>query len=108
MAQAFRFICNSSGETIESWDEGDPYYLDERGRKQYAYHPDPKRDSCIGIDSPYLCLSCAETFSVDSRSPIAQCPECSSTSICDTYDLEGKNCPFCQKGILERHLGGVS
>jgi len=38
MAQAFRFICNSCGETIESEDEGDPYYLDKRGRKQYAYH----------------------------------------------------------------------
>jgi hypothetical protein len=38
MAQAFRFICNSCGETIESGDEGNPYYLDKRGRKQYAYH----------------------------------------------------------------------
>lgn len=28
MAQSFRFICNSCAETIESWDEGHPYYFD--------------------------------------------------------------------------------
>jgi hypothetical protein len=52
MAAGIRFVCNSGGETITSWDEGEPYYLDKRGRKKYAYHPDPKRDQCIGIDSP--------------------------------------------------------
>src|SRR5215469_6062636 len=102
MAQAFRFICNSCRATIPAWEEGHPYYLDKRGRKKYAYHQDPKRDQCIGVDSPHLCLSCGETFRADSRSPITQCPECSSTSICDTYFLEGKNCPFCKKGNFER------
>ena|SRR6516165_7925280 len=103
MAQAFRFICNSCGETIESWDEGHPYYFDKRGRKQYAYHPDPKRDQCIGVDSPHLCLACAESFWTDSRAPsCAQCPNCSSTSICDTYHLDGKKCPFCKKGKFKR------
>jgi hypothetical protein len=67
MAQSFRFICNSCGETIESWDEGDPYYLDERGRKQYAYHPDSKRDQCIGIDSPYLCRDVFGRFPIPRR-----------------------------------------
>jgi hypothetical protein len=52
MAEAFRFICNSCGKTIESWDEGHPYYFDKRGRKKYAYHPNPKRDQCIGVDPP--------------------------------------------------------
>jgi hypothetical protein len=110
MAQAFRFICNSCGETIESWDEGHPYYFDKRGRKKYAYHPDSKRDQCIGVDSPHLCLACAESFWTDSRAPSAQCPNCSSTSICDTYHLEGQNCPFCKKGIFERdpNWGAVS
>ena len=102
MAQAFRFICNSCGETIEAWDDGNPYYFDKSGRKKYAYHPDPRRDRCIGNDSPHLCLSCGEKFMVDSRSPIAHWPKCSSASICDTYHLEGKNCPFCQKGNFER------
>jgi hypothetical protein len=33
--------------------------------------------------------------------PNAQCPNCSSTSFCDTYGLEGQDCPFCQKGNFE-------
>jgi hypothetical protein len=109
MAQSFLFICNNCAHAIESWDEGHPYYFDKRGRKQYAYHPDPKRDQCIGVDSPHLCLACAETFRTDSQSPrVRKCPNCSSTSICDAYHLEGKNCPFCKKGIFERHPGAIS
>jgi hypothetical protein len=74
MAQSFLFICNNCAHEIESWDEGHPYYFDKRGRKQYAYHPDPKRDQCIGVDSPHLCLTCAET----PFGPIPNSPECES------------------------------
>ena len=36
-----------------------PTTVDEDGKKQYAYHPEPLRNRCIGIDSPHLCLSAA-------------------------------------------------
>jgi len=108
LAQEIIFICNSCGETISAWDDGNPYYLDRRGRKHYAYHPDSKREACIGNDSPHLCLSCGKSFMVDSRTPLHQCPKCSSSSICDSYHLQGKSCPFCRKGIFEGRLGGIS
>ena len=37
---------------------------------------------------------------VDSEAPISACPKCNSEDICDTYQLEGRNCPFCKKGVF--------
>ena len=37
MAQCVRFVCNGCGHSIKAWDDGNPYYLDQRGRKHYAY-----------------------------------------------------------------------
>ena len=58
MAQGVTFSCNHCGHSIEAWDDGNPYYLDERGKKRYAYHPSSERDQCVGNDSPHICLSC--------------------------------------------------
>ena len=66
VAQGFRFVCGGCAHTIEAWDEGNPYYIDDDGKKQYAYHPSDKRDLCIGNDSPHLCLSYGHEFMPDS------------------------------------------
>lgn len=102
MAQAKRFVCGSCRQTIEAWSDGNPYYFDELGRKQYAYHPDHQRLArCIGNDSPHLCLSCGEKFNVDSRSPIADCPKCGATDIPNSYHLSGRRCPYCKIGVFD-------
>ncbi len=50
--------------------DGNPYYIDEAGGKQYAYHPDHERLAlCIGNDIPHLCLSCGKKFRLDSAPP---------------------------------------
>ena len=54
MAAGFRFVCSGCDHSVESWDDGNPYYVNEDGKKQYAYHPDPLRYRCIGNDSPNL------------------------------------------------------
>ena len=102
MAQGIQFICGGCGKTIGAWDDGNPYYLDARGKKQYAYHPDHMRDQCIGNDSPSVCLSCGKEFMVDSRAPIAACPKCHSSEIADTFHLDGRTCPYCAEGIFVR------
>ncbi len=43
MAEGTRFICRTCRYSVESWSDGNPYLLDERGQKQYAYHPDHER-----------------------------------------------------------------
>jgi len=98
MAMAVKYVCGNCHHAIETWDERNPYFIDENGEKQYAYHPDPERDRCIGIDSPHLCLKCGHEFMVDSRAPVVGCPKCKGKQIANTFRLAGRRCPFCKKG----------
>ena len=105
MAQAKQFICGSCGRAIKAWSDGNPYYLDENGRKQYAYHPDHERLArCIGNDSPHLCLGCGEESRVDSRAPIAECPKCGGSQLVRSYQLGGQRCPYCKAGVFAEDL----
>src|SRR5579859_2457433 len=98
MAEALRFVCDGCRRSIEAWSDGNLYYLDEAGAKQYAYHPDHERLArCIGNDSPHLCLACGAEFMVDSRAPVGACPSCGSAEFADTFRLGGHRCPYCSK-----------
>jgi DNA-directed RNA polymerase subunit RPC12/RpoP len=103
MAQCIQYLCSKCGYSIEAWSDGNPYYLDNAGQKQYAYHPDHESlDKCIGNDSPFLCLACGKQFLVDSNNPTDCCPECGSKDISDTFILKGKSCPICKQGKLNK------
>jgi hypothetical protein len=55
MAESRRFVCTQCAHEIEAWSDGNPFYLDERGRKRHAYHPDHENlDRCVGNDVPHL------------------------------------------------------
>jgi hypothetical protein len=99
MAQCFRFVCGHCSDTIEAWSDGNPYFLDAHGNKQYAYHPRAELALCIGNDSPHLCLECGEELKVDSRAPTDHCVSCASKNIVHLYALAGKRCPKCKLGI---------
>jgi hypothetical protein len=98
MAAANQHICNTCNKAIVAWSDGNPYYMDSEGKKQYAYHPDPKMELCIGNDSPHLCLGCGKEFMVDSVNPAKACPRCGGKKFVDTFELEGQTCPYCKKG----------
>jgi DNA-directed RNA polymerase subunit RPC12/RpoP len=101
MTECVRFVCENCGKAIEAWSDGNPYYIDEDGEKQYAYHPDHENLArCIGNDSPHLCLACGKQFKVDSRAPRTGCPACNSPEIVDTFHLDGRDCPFCKTGVF--------
>jgi DNA-directed RNA polymerase subunit RPC12/RpoP len=103
MAEAVCYICSECGKTLEAWSDGNPYYIDEKGQKQYAYHPDHENLArCIGNDSPHLCLNCGKEFLVDSRAPSMECPQCGEKDFVSTFELDGITCPFCKRGIFER------
>lgn len=99
MATGMRFVCGGCDKSIEAWDDGNPYYI-ENGRKQYAYHPGGPLELCIGNDSPHLCLSCGHEFMIDSNAPITKCPKCKADTIVCTTMLDGKACPYCKQGIF--------
>jgi len=103
MAEGFRFACDRCDRELIAWSDGNPYFLDERGRKQYAYHPDHDNlERCIGNDTPHLCLDCGTELMIDSRDPRDTCPGCGSRIISDCLDLDGKPCPGCKSGRLRR------
>lgn len=101
MAEGITYVCSQCSHAIQAWSDGNPYYLDDSGKKHYAYHPDHKNlERCIGNDGPHLCLQCAHEFMVDSRQPISECPDCGAKEIRDVFDLRRQRCPFCKKGIF--------
>ncbi|MCK4872896.1 MAG: hypothetical protein KAS72_09245 [Phycisphaerales bacterium] len=101
MAEGLRYVCNGCGHAIEAWSDGNPYYIDETGAKQYAYHPDHERlDQCIGNDSPHLCLSCGHEFMMDSLAPVSACSNCAAHKLVPTYQLDGQPCPYCKAGVF--------
>jgi DNA-directed RNA polymerase subunit RPC12/RpoP len=103
MAEAKRFVCSACSQTIVAWSDGNPYYIDDAGLKQYAYHPHHERLArCIGNDLPHLCLDCGEEVKVDSRAPSAECPKCSGSQMVGSFHLEGQRCPFCKGGVFAR------
>ncbi len=103
MAEVINHVCNRCSASIEAWSDGNPYYLDENGTKEYAYHPDHEQlEKCIGNDSPHLCLGCGAEFMVDYEAPSDQCPKCHSQEIADTFELDGRKCPFCKAGTFVR------
>ena len=106
MAEGVRFVCGGCQRAIEAWSDGNPYFLDESGKKRYAYHPDHENLArCIGNDSPRLCLECGEDFMVDSRAPVGACPKCGSTRLVGTFELAGHPCPYCKEGEFSRDPG---
>lgn len=99
MADAIRYVYNHCQHSIQAWSDGNPYYIDEIGQKQYAYHPDHQGLArCIGNDAPHLCLACGHGFQVDSREPASACPTCGASQFVDTYHLKGCSCPYCRTG----------
>jgi DNA-directed RNA polymerase subunit RPC12/RpoP len=101
MAACLRYVCGGCHKDIVAWDDGNPYYIDADGAKQYAYHPDhERRMRCIGNDSPHLCLACGAEFMVDSRAPVEACPTCGAAEIARTYGLDGQRCPYCKAGVF--------
>ena len=100
MAQCVRFVCDSCGNSVTAWDDGNPYYFAEEGKKAYAYHPDSMRERCIGNDVPHPCLGCGDEFRVDSNAPTCACPKCGHPDIADTSKLDGRRCPACESGVF--------
>ena len=103
MAEGIRYVCGACDHAIEAWSDGNPFYIDEEGQKQYAYHPDHEALArCVGNDVPHLCLTCGEAFKVDSRAPRAGCPACGAEDMVETYRLAGQRCPYCEEGIFAK------
>ena len=103
MAECTRFVCAHCARAIEAWSDGNPFYLDEGGKKRYAYHPDHENLArCIANDVPHLCLGCGSKRKIDSRKPRTDCPRCKLGRLVPTVNLDGQPCPYCKIGVFHR------
>ena len=100
MAEGVTLKCTHCEFTTTAWSDGNPYYLNERGEKQYAYHPSDEVALCKEVDVPHICMSCANEFNVDSAAPIRRCPECNFGRISSLWRMQGKACPKCHEGAM--------
>ena len=100
MAQGYDLRCSNCEKTIEAWDEGHPFYLDMSGKRVYAYHPDPERDFCTGVESDCMCLDCGNEMRQDVDALLKPCAKCRGLNIVDVTDLAGKSCPTCKRGVF--------
>ncbi|MCA9099443.1 MAG: hypothetical protein KDA36_13695 [Planctomycetaceae bacterium] len=109
MAECIRFVCDSCGFAIEAWSDGNPFYLDEEGKKVYAYHPNhDELVKCIANDVPHLCLDCGKEVKIDSRLEQKVCSKCKSARVAETYVLNGVECPKCREGRFNQDEGIVA
>ena len=107
MAERRQLKCHRCDFAVGAWSDGNPYYRDERGQKQYAYHPDHERLArCIGNDVPHLCLACGIECKVDSREPHSKCRKCEEGPLVAVWNLEGRLCPKCRAGTFDEDPSG--
>ena len=133
MAACFTFVCSHCGYSIEAWDDGNPYFLSDKGRHQYFYHPGGEEqlmeyvsqsegkdltgaalqkflENRTGNMTDMICLDCGRKFRRDLDKQKALCPSrrCKSANISDTCELEGKPCPTCKQGRFKGEMTGIS
>lgn len=101
MAMGVNYACSKCSFSVTTWSDGNPFYFDEGGVKQYAYHPNHAAlDRCVGNDTSRFCTACGHQFIHDSDRQSTACPECCSAETTDNGDLDGRRCPRCRAGYL--------
>jgi DNA-directed RNA polymerase subunit RPC12/RpoP len=101
MAEGIRLVCDECGNSVKAWSDGNPYYIDGDGEKQYAYHPNHEElAKCTGNDEEMYCLGCGCEFKSDSNDPAVGCPGCSSQEIVSPLSLSTRRCPKCSGGVF--------
>ncbi|MFO0820862.1 MAG: hypothetical protein U1A77_23140 [Pirellulales bacterium] len=99
MAECIRFVCSECEISITAWSDGNPFYIDEAGKKKYAYHPNhDELAKCIANDVPHYCLKCGAESKIDSRVADKKCRKCRSKKVVSTSSLEGVKCAKCKNG----------
>ena len=102
MAMGSTYDCSNCSFSVMVWDDSNQFYYDEKGVKQYAYHPDHDLlELCVGSDPSMFCTACGHQFIHDSDRPSSACPVCHSPETVENGNMEGRHCPKCRVGTLK-------
>ena len=83
MAQQTTWLCTTCGHSIGAWSDGNPYYIDEAGEKQYAYHPDHERLALCGVRGRWVAWDLWAADGDDGEPHTALIPPSESTTFRD-------------------------
>jgi|GEM_PF-662675 len=124
MSALYRHECPGCEFQVDAWEGGDPYVCDDRGRRQYYYHPNEEErfkrilESCrwaegktpdelaellrvkSGVMSGFLCLRCAKVFKCDEDKTTPVCRKCRSKEVLALWQLAGAQCPKCRQATF--------
>jgi DNA-directed RNA polymerase subunit RPC12/RpoP len=127
MASGDIYRCNQCAFEVISWDEGNRYVMDARGKRHYFYHPSYYEEEELeriagrklteeealdyrrqhgGNERDYLCMDCAAQVRCDPKRDAVICHKCRSATLLRQRDLKGVTCPKCRTGTFEVEVGG--
>ncbi len=118
MALCLRFTCDQCGFHVDSWDDGNPYVEDQRGKRHYFYHPSREqrlrelargilgheptdqdlRELCKrsgGNAADHICTACGTIQGIDPERDQLCCCKCKEPSVIPTWELAGAECLKC-------------
>lgn len=121
MAMGQEYRCDKCGFSVTAWEDGNPYVLDNDGKRNFFYHPGEqgKIDTVIlkdcgrvlqgtereeylkgrfGNEGEYLCADCGHVSRIDEKVDEFVCESCGKPKLTDVCRLEGKTCPKCGAG----------
>jgi len=127
MASGIGYICKHCKFSIIAWDDGNPYFLSDKGKPQFFYHPsgesqlqeyiqqssgkdlkgaelDAFLENRTGNMSNMLCLDCGRELRIDlgRKKAICNSIKCRSSNVASFMELNGKTCPKCKKGVFRK------
>lgn len=137
MPKLLRFACNSCDLDIKTWENGQMYVINKKGKKIKVSHPGeayqvakvlkideseifgfpymhipnpdlyPLLNERVRVMTECICLECLEKSELDYKMDEKKCNKCGTTNILPIDHLEGLKCPKCKKGTIEYHPTGI-
>jgi len=124
VAACLTFKCSNCGFSVDSWDDGNPYVEDPRGKRHYFHHPceeeqireiagrvlgrTPKREEIDemvklhgGNESNFICADCLRITQRNPSKDALVCGDCHSSRLVRTHELGGTRCLSCEVGQFD-------
>lgn len=115
------YICNNCGFRLFANELMPFYYTDDSGQRNRLPHPSAERrargilkdisdeefKNRTGILRSYVCIDCAELFSIDDEKDEHKCSNCASSNYKFVFKMDGKMCPKCRTGTIIKTSSGI-
>jgi hypothetical protein len=131
MSAQYTFSCSKCDFTVESWEDGNQYIEDLKGKRHFFYHPAESevrdkiaKEICgpeyseakilkiysdsIGNAPDHICRNCEKITRLNPEKDKIVCRKCGSLSLEITIKLAGKKCIKCDGIFSEGEFSAIS